>query len=223
LGRNEAYDVMAAAEVLKKHPETKDLPLYVYGFSMGAVSAITAQAQDHTLFKGMILDCPFESSDNLFDRGMSNVKVNVFGYKVSLPGTSYLKDYMYSSPRVQELVKRTLKALTRWDSVQVDTDLRPVYPEEAIKFITVPVFMIGSHNDDKAPEAVVKKLYTQIGSATLEQQNIPKRLWISEGRRHFDTVLYNYDKYCYKVNSFLNKCLDGTMSGAKEVKEGIQK
>ena len=58
-GRDEAYDVIAAANFIKNHQELKNKPLYVYAFSMGAAASIIAQAQDKKLFNAMILDCPF--------------------------------------------------------------------------------------------------------------------------------------------------------------------
>ncbi len=68
LGRDEAYDVIAAAKFLKHHPALKGKPLFAYGFSMGAVAAIEAQAKDESLFAAMILDCPFDSAENVIKR-----------------------------------------------------------------------------------------------------------------------------------------------------------
>ena len=66
-GRDEAYDVIAAVDYLKsrKDLELDKQPLIAYGFSMGAVASIQAQAMRPDLFDLMILDCPYDSSENL--------------------------------------------------------------------------------------------------------------------------------------------------------------
>ena len=208
-GRDESYDVLAAVEFIKNHPELKHKPLIAYGFSMGAVAAIIAQAQDNNLFDAMILDCPFDSSDKLLERGISQLKISLFGYELGLPGASWLKGYAYS-PYIQSLLKAILKTIAKMDTGQITTCICPVYPEEAIKYITVPCFVIGCINDDKATEDAVRSVYA--GAAGY------KRLWLTLGRRHFDSVFYKMDDYFYRVNKFIKDYLTKRLIRKKQQK-----
>ncbi len=212
-GRDESYDVVGAAQFIKSHPDLKKLPLIVYGFSMGAAASIIAQAREKNLFDAMILDCPFDSTDKLIERGINQLKISLFGYEMPVPGSSILKTYAYN-PYVQSLIKQIMRAFTKIDTVNINTCISPVYPEEAIKYVTIPCFFIGCVNDDKAPEEAVLAVYK--GAKGF------KRCWIDrEGVRHFDTIFRQMHKYFYKVDSFIRKVLDG--SYLKKKKEKITK
>ncbi len=213
LGRDESYDVIAAAEFLRNHPECKDKPIIIYGFSMGASAAIIAQANKSNLCDAMILDCPFDSSDKLLDRGLEQLKVNVFGYKVALPGASVLKRHAYS-PYVQSILKKMLKTFTHFNTGKIQVNFLPVYPEEAIKYVDVPCFFIACVNDLKAPEEAVLSVY--------EGAKGYKRCWIDpDGRRHFDTIFRQMGKYFDHVDTFIKSILDGSYK--KKPKEKVKK
>ncbi len=201
-GRDESYDVVAAAQFIRNHPDLKELPLMVYGFSMGAVAAIIAQARERNLFDAMILDCPFDSSDKVIDRGIQQLKMKVFGYEMQMPGSSFLKAYAYN-PYVQSILKTILRTFTRYDVVDINTCICPVYPEEAIKYVTVPCFFIGCTNDDKVPEEAILSVYKGAKGY--------KRCWIdTQGRRHYDTIFRQMHTYFYKLDRFINRILDGS-------------
>lgn len=201
LGRDESYDVIAIAQYIKNHPDLKHLPLIVYGFSMGAVASIIAQAHND-LFDGMILDCPYDSTDKLLDRSFDKLKISIFGYEVGFPGTFLLRLYAYNS-YVQSLLKAFLRSFSKFDSGRVNLCVEPTYPEEAIKYVKIPCFFIGCVNDDKAPEEAVLSVYK--GAKGF------KRCWIDrDGRRHFDTLFRQTYKYIYKVNRFIKKVIDGS-------------
>ena len=209
-GRDESYDVIGAVKYIKSHPELKKLPLFVYGFSMGAAAAILAQAREQNLFDGMILDCPFDSTDKLIDRGIDQLRIRIFGYEMALPGSSLLKTYAYN-PYVQSVLKQIMRTFTKIDTVDVDTCISPVFPEEAIKYVNIPCFFIGCINDDKAPEEAVLSVYR--GAKGF------KRCWIDcEGVRHFDTIFKQMHKYFYKVDRFIIKVLDGSYKKKKKEK-----
>lgn len=212
-GRDESYDVVAAAEYLKNDPDLNTLPLFVYGFSMGAASAIIAQARQRDLFDAMILDCPFDSSDKLLDRGISKLKLNVFGYQMQMPGSTWLKSNGYS-PYVQSLLKSILKTFTNFGAHDIVINFVPVYPEEAIKYVDIPCFFIACVNDEKAPEEAVLAVYD--GAKGF------KRCWIdSDGRKHFDTIFRRMHLYFYHVDRFIKKILDGSYK--KKVQAKIRK
>ena len=94
-GYNEKYDVKGAVDFLRSHPALKNKPLLVYGFSMGAVSAIEAQAHFGNLFAGIILDCPFDTTDNIIRRAIQQMKFSFFGYEFGFPCVSLLERYAY--------------------------------------------------------------------------------------------------------------------------------
>lgn len=200
-GRDEAFDVMAAAKFLRNHPELKGQPLFVYGFSMGAVASIEAQAKDKTLFDGMILDCPFDATENIVKMGLDNLKFSFLGYEFSVPGKSFLQKYVFH-PYVQSFVKTMLKAVAKMDTKSIKSFMYPLYPAESIKKVSVPLFFIHCKNDKKVTVAAVKRVYNNAASNY-------KKLWITNGRRHFDSYFYNPEAYKRRVNKFANKLVNG--------------
>jgi len=209
-GRDESLDVIAAARFLRDHPEIKDKPLFCYGFSMGAVSSIEAQSQAADLFDAMILDCPFESSERVIKSGLEGLKCCVFGYEFDVPGKDLLQKYAFH-PYVQALVKAVLKTVAQMDATGVSTNFCPLHPAESVKKITIPVFFIHCKNDQKVGVDQVKRVYD--GAAGY------KRLWITNGRRHYDSFFYNPEKYTEQVRQFYNQVMDGDIHSMPQ--EGI--
>jgi len=209
-GRDEALDVTAAAQFLRNHPELCDKPLFAYGFSMGAVSAIEAQSKTSELFDAMILDCPFDSSERVIKMGLECLKCSVFGYEFDLPGRDLLQKYAFH-PYIQALVKAVLKTVAQLDATGVSTNFCPIYPAESAKMITIPVFFIHCKNDQKVSVDQVKNVYE--GAAGY------KRLWLTNGRRHYDSFFYNPEKYIEQVRQFYNQVLNGELEGLPQ--EGI--
>ena len=209
-GRDEALDVVAAAKFLRNHPELCDKPLFVYGFSMGAVSAIEAQALESELFDAMILDCPFDSSERVIKTGLDCLKCSVFGFEFEMPGKELLQKYAFH-PYVQALVKAVLKTVAQMDATGVCTNFCPIHPAESAKKITVPVFFIHCKNDQKVSVDQVRRVYE--GAAGY------KRLWLTNGRRHYDSFFYNPEKYIENVRAFYHQVLNGELSDVPQ--EGI--
>jgi len=201
-GKEEAYDVMAAAKFIKDQPELQGKPLLVYGFSMGAVSAIEAQAKDGSLFDAMILDCPFDSSENILKYTLSNLKISFFGYQFKVPFQSFIERHGFH-PYVQSFVKSMLRAVAMIDQKKVDINICPVSPAESIAKITVPCFFIHCKNDEKVSIAAAKRVF---GGA-----NGYKRLWLTNGRQHYDSYFFNPEKYTDMVRVFVDEVLAGTM------------
>jgi len=209
LGRDEALDVIAAAKFLKAHPALKDKPLFAYAFSMGAVATIEAQAKDSSLFSAMILDCPFDSSENLIKRSINNMKFSLFGYEFSIPGKSLLQKHAFH-PYVQSLVKLFLKSVANMDPRKIETNVFPVYPAASIAKVTVPCFFIHCKQDEKVPVSAIKEVYK--GAAG------PKMLWLTNGRNHYDSLFYNPDKYVHHVRQFFDQVLAGQWKNKQEQK-----
>jgi uncharacterized protein len=201
-GRDEALDVIAAARFLRNHPELRDKPLFCYGFSMGAVSAIEAQAQRPDLFDAMILDCPFDSSERVIKSGLAGLTCSLFGYEFSLPGKDLLQQYAFH-PYVQSLVKLVLKTVAQMDATGINTNFCPVNPAESVKEIVVPVFFIHCKNDQKVAMDQVKRVY--------EGASGYKWFWATNGRRHYDSFFYNPEKYTELVRLFFDVVLNGDL------------
>jgi uncharacterized protein len=199
-GRDEALDVIAAAQFLRTHPNLKNKPLFAYGFSMGAVSAIEAQALKSTLFDAMILDCPFDSSERVIKTGLEGLKCSIFGYEFDIPGKDLLQRYAFH-PYVQVLVKTVLKTVSQMDATGINTNFCPLYPAESVKRITIPLFFIHCKNDQKVAVDQVKRVYE--GAAGY------KRLWLTNGRRHYDSFFYNPEKYTEQVRQFYDQVMHG--------------
>jgi len=199
-GRDEALDVIAATKFIKSHPGLKGKPVIVYGFSMGAVSAIEAQARDSSLFEAMILDCPFDSTENVLKRGLANVKFTLFGYQFSIPCRSLLERYAFH-PYVQSLVKTILKTIAQLDPQDVNINMCRISPAQSIQKINVPCFFIHCKNDNKVSVRGIKSVFHNAAGH--------KVLWLTHGRRHFDSYFYNPEKYTQKIRGFLNQFLAG--------------
>lgn len=203
IGRDEAFDVIGAVQFVKSDEDMSKKPVIVYGFSMGAVAAIEAQAKDNSLFDAMILDCPYDSTDEGLRRGLEGkLKFSLLGREFNIPGKEFIMSKLYSD-NWRPFIRVLFKMITSLDSNKVKTKFVRVQPVESIKCIKAPCFFIHCENDKKVPVKAVQNLYT----------NAPgfKRLWITRGRKHFGSYLEQPEMYWYKVNRFLQKVFDGNM------------
>ncbi len=201
-GRDEAYDVQAAARYFKQHDELKKLPTLLYGFSMGAVASIEAQAQDSSLFDAMVLDCPFDNTENVVKKALQGMKFSLFGYEFDFPGRTYLERYAFH-PYVQEFIKFTLKAVAHMDSKNIRTYMYRFSPAESVKKITVPCFFIHCKEDQRVSLDAIRVIYSGAQGQ--------KRLWVTNGRRHYDSVFYSPEKYADRITKFFEKVIDGSI------------
>lgn len=239
LGSDEAFDVLAAAQFLRNHPDLKGKPLYVYGFSMGAVAAIEAEAKvekiaknnavkgdklatsieavahiedkqatlassgKETLFDAMILDCPFDSAENVIKRGLDNLKVTIMGHTFYMPGRTILQKYAFH-PYVQAVLRVVLKAVANMDSRDIAMRVFPVTPAKTVENVSVPCFYIHCKKDEKVSVDGIKSVYNNTNAAY-------KVLWITNGRTHFDSYFYNPERYTEKVQAFLEQAVNGAL------------
>lgn len=198
-GSLEMFDVIGAVEFIKSQPDLKHLPLIVYGFSMGAVSSIRAQA--HTkLFDAAIWDCPFDSTDKIIERSIERLKLNVAGYEFAMPGRNILKRYAYNT-YVQDILKAALKTVAKMDASNINTCMEPIDTVAAAEKISIPAFFITCRRDAKAPVEAVMDVFNATKGV--------KRFWITNGRHHFDSFFYNPERYARSVNEFVEDFLSG--------------
>ena len=202
LGRDEALDVITAAHFLKQHPQLGQKPIIAYGFSMGAVASIEAQAQDSSLFKAMILDCPFDSSENMIKRSLEQLQFTLLGYDFTIPVCNLLQKYAFH-PYVQALIRGILKTVSNFDTKNIDVRVYPIFPAQSMQKITIPCFFIHCKNDEKISITAVKLLYESAGTAH-------KQLWLTNGRRHFDSYFYNPEKYIKEIRNFMERVVSNT-------------
>jgi pimeloyl-ACP methyl ester carboxylesterase len=217
-GRDEAYDVLAAAKFLRNHPELKNKPLYLYGFSMGAASSIVAFAMDaieqrtqvsagkkpRPLFDAMVLDCPFDSSENIIKKGLESLKFSLLGYNFDVPGRTILEKYAFH-PYVQTMLKFILKTVAQMDPKNIPINIMPVSPVKLAQYIDVPCLFIHCINDEKVPVSAIMAIYDNATQAPY------KMLWLTNGRGHFDSFFYNPEKYSHIVSQFLKQVMTHTL------------
>ncbi len=207
-GRDEAFDVQAAAQYFKDHPEMGKLPTLAYGFSMGAVATIEAQAKNPNLFQGLVLDCPFDSTESIVKKSLQGLKVSLFGYEVDLPGRSYLEKYAFH-PYVQSFIKFLLKTVAHMDAKNIQTFMYRFSPAESIKKITAPCLFIHCKHDQRVSVDAIKSIF--------EGARGPKKLWVTNGRGHYDSVFFNPEKYSKHVEQFYDGVLHKMSVLGKEV------
>lgn len=209
-GKHEAYDLATAARFVKNHSGVKDKPLFVYGFSMGAVAAIEAQAHDGTLFSGMILDCPFESSKSVIKKGLSCLKLSLLGYEFDMPGKRLLERCAYH-PYVQPLVRFAFRLMSNMDTEKIKTNFMHVDSLASMGSIKVPCLIIHCKNDEHISVDAVKSLY--------DAAQGKKQLRITNGRGHFDSFFYTPERYASWINEFLVHALAGSFPQEKIIIE----
>ena len=203
LGKNEAYDVKAAFDFLKSHPATKGLVNIVYAFSMGSVAAIEAQSKFGHLYDAGIFDCPFDRTESVINRGLDNKKIAIFGYEFDIPGKIILRKYLFH-PYVQSFVKAMLRCAEQLNGKSVNTLVCPVNTAESIKKVNVPCLFIHCKNDEKISIDSIKSVYYNAGS-------MYKKLWLTEGKKHFGSFFDDPEKYARKIDKFVSKVVSGQL------------
>ena len=158
----------------------------------------------------MILDCPFDATENIIKKGLEHMKVSLFGYEIQIPGRSLLQKYVFH-PYVQSFVKLVLKAVAKMDTKDVKVFMPPLFPAESIKRVKVPLLMIHCKNDKRVSIKAVKKVYSNAASAY-------KKLWITDGRRHYDSYFSNPEVYTSRVRKFAKKIVLGVLSSKEKQK-----
>lgn len=200
LGYDEVHDIFGAVDYLRADPDLNQKPIIVVGFSMGAVSAIEAQALDPSLFAALFLDTPFSSSIDVLRRGMQDLRFGFWGYEFDLPGRTWIEDYAFN-PYVQPFLQMLLRLKSSLNASRINTVAKAIAPSESIRKITVPIFLVVTKGDEKVSVDDVKKVYDN-------DHGVFKRLWVANGRSHCDAVLYNPEKYEQILNRFIHDVLN---------------
>lgn len=200
LGHDEKYDVMGAVDFIRNYsPTLRHLPIIGFGFSMGAVATLLAQAEDPTLFKALILDSPYDSLQGVTQRVIDGINFEMAGYPI--PGKSFLRKHCFH-PHAQSLLTKMTQTnipIRCHDPKKIDTN-----PLDAIKKITVPLFIVSCIEDAKVPPEPIEKLWQTATSPI-------KHLWITNGRRHGSSYFFSPKRYTTLMRNFVKNLLSHSL------------
>lgn len=205
-GAHERLDVKATVDFIKHHAQIKDKPIIAYGISMGAVSAIEAQAEYGNLFDAMIVDSPFDSVEAVISRGLDHMTFKVVGYDLAAPLRTFFRKYSFDN-RVDRALRFALNKFAGMNSVTTPTCLLPVSPYKSIEKVNVPTLLIGCEQDTKVPLSAVEKIHKRSPGST--------QLWVAQGRGHLDAFFYSPEQYIDRVGVFLESLLSGDFKSNK--------
>lgn len=137
-GYHEKDDVLAAVDFLQHNPQTKGLPLYGVGISMGAVSLLKAAAE-RNVFNAIILDSPFAQ----LDRQARSIAV---------------RRYKFLPEKPFRFIARAIFAYLMQFSMH---DVDAIAVAHTLK---TPVLLIHSQYDDTASPEDARELFDAIAS-----------------------------------------------------------
>jgi alpha-beta hydrolase superfamily lysophospholipase len=109
------------------------------------------------------------------------------------------------------------------DTKNVLTNISRVSPIKSVKSIDAPCLLIHCKKDELVSVDAITKMFGRMKGY--------KTLWLTDGRRHFDSVFYNTERYAQKIKAFLksilagdlNKDLDGIIIEDDDDKEVIRR
>jgi len=151
----------------------------------------------------MFLDAPFTSSIDILNKLLSKLKINFFGYEFDMPGSRLLEKYAFNAS-VQTIIKYLLRKIASINSPNIETLIKPINPLESVKKIKVPCFFVICKNDEKISPEAVKKIYNNHSGY--------KRLWITDGRDHCDSVFNDPERYLQTINSFFDDVIENKIT-----------
>lgn len=198
IGHDEVYDVFGVVDYIKARADIKNLPIIGYGLSMGAATAIEAQALDPSLFTAMFLDTPFATSDAFIEKIADKLEFTIFGKKFDFL-SNIAKKYAFTNVG-QFLIKLFLR-LFLGHGLKVDVFVKPIFPIESIKKISIPIFLVVCKNDETFSYQEVVKLYNAHNGIT--------RLLLTGGRQHCDSLFYIPEYYKSVLNKFIRDVVSG--------------
>jgi len=210
IGRDEMFDVKGAVDFVRAHPELSGKPIVGFGFSMGAVSLLQAQSNFKDLFDVLILDSPFDSSNDCMVRRIHEMLTyKVFGKTYTLPGENFILNSLYRE-RLRPLTKVFFRCATGMNTNVAQTKFVPVIPLDKAPEITVPCFFVSCENDTKVTADCVRRLYDAVHAPY-------KRQWITPGPGHCKSCLSQPELYSYRVNKFIVTALDGSWTESAKI------
>ncbi len=212
IGRDEVFDVLGAAQFVKSLPCSVGKPIIGFGFSMGAVSLLQAQAKHKDLFDLLILDSPFDSSSACMEQNIDRMLTfQLFGKERKFPGKTVIMKMLYNE-KMSPLVKKFFRWASGMNPYIVPTKFVPVIPIEHAANISIPCFFISCERDKSVQVDSVMRLYETVQSPF-------KRLWITRGLKHCGSCLAQPELYAYKINKFINAVLKKDFRVAEKIRD----
>lgn len=212
IGRDEVFDVVGAVNFVKSLPCSVGKPIIGFGFSMGAVSLLQAQAKHQDLFDLLILDSPFDSSSTCMERNIDRMLTfTLFGKERKFPGKAVIMKMLYSE-KMSPVVKKFFRWASGMNPYIVPTKFVPVIPIENAANISVPCFFISCERDRSVQVDSVMRLYDAVQSPF-------KRLWITQGLKHCGSCLAQPELYAYKINKFINAVLKKDFRVSEKIRD----
>lgn len=212
IGRDEVFDVVGAVQFVKSLPSSVGKPIIGFGFSMGAVSLLQAQAQYQYLFDLLILDSPFDSSSACMERNIDRMLTFHFlGKDRKFPGKAVIMKMLYNE-KMSPVVKKFFRWASGMNPYLIPTKFVPVIPIENATNITVPCFFISCECDKSVHVDSVMRLYDAVQSSF-------KRLWITKGLKHCGSCLAQPELYTYKVNKFIHAVLKKDFRVSEKIRD----
>jgi len=179
-GLRESDDVVAAAAHVRAQPGRAQLPLVLFGVSLGtaAVSLALPRVPD---LAGVVLDAPIDDVRAAAHRmlGFDRAGDRRAWFRIDEPWQSLV-----------------LRALAAWS----DIDLDRARPAEVLATLPhdLPVLVVGAGIDDRAPPATVERLF-----ARLPMHAERKQLWMAEHSRHGHVFLDQPAAYAERLRWLL--------------------
>jgi dipeptidyl aminopeptidase/acylaminoacyl peptidase len=170
-GYYERNDVLGAIDYIKQ--SGTESKIGVLGFSMGAATSLMAAAESEEI-DAVVADCAYADIVSIIESEFAN-RSNL--PKFFMPIILFMTRNIY------------------------DIDFTAIKPEEAVKEISVPVFIIHGEQDDMIP---VQHAY-RLKEAT---QNPDSKLWIVPEAQHANSYLTRPTEYKEQVISFFDGALD---------------
>lgn len=129
------------------------------------------------------------------------------GYEFTVPGSGLLERYILH-PYVQSMIKVFLKTVAHLHFKDIPIQIPGFRPSQSVKNISVPCFFIHCKNDDTVPLDAIKQVY--------EGAQGYKKLWLTNGRRHYDSCFYNPEAYVTRVRDFISDMLSGSLKASSQ-------
>ena len=170
-GYYERNDVLGAIDYIRQ--SGIESKIGILGFSMGAATSLMAAAESEEI-NAVVADCAYADIVSIIESEFAN--------RSNLP-----KFFM---PIILSMTRNIY-----------DIDFTAIKPEEAVKEISVPVFIIHGGQDEMIP---VQHAY-RLKEAS---QNLDSKLWIVPEAQHANSYLVRPAEYKEQVISFFDEVLD---------------
>ena len=183
-GLYESRDVVAAVEFIRQQPDVPDVPVFLFGVSLGSVSVMLA-LPDLPAVQGVVLDAPVHDVLRTAQR--------MLGLRRPGDGRSRLAFY-------EPWRSLVLTSLQLWSGFE----LQDIRPDLALAGMPAdfPVLLVAGVEDDKVPVDAARQFYDSLPMAPGIKQ-----LWAPDGCGHGDAWGLQSAEYERRLDLFLQQAL----------------